>query len=151
MKFKFTDKIIGLLLFIELLYLFFISSFIYESLFDVYEGLSLFIYIFRALLYFGLGILTIILLFQNSLYSKWTFLSYMGIAFINKLWIIVPNTQKYYDSLREAQKTMQHLDPNNFVTISIKIYPYWWAIILYILALVYFFIIKKKYNPTLHD
>ncbi len=150
MKYSYINKLIGFLILIEIIYLSRIIWIIHESIFGVYEGLQLVIYICRIGLHILIGIAAVILFFRDSPMSKWVFTSYIGIAILEKIWFIEPNSLKYREGLKEAQKFFESTDLSNVVVMDTNIYPYWWVIIIYIAVLVYEFIIKQRYNMRLH-
>jgi uncharacterized protein (DUF608 family) len=150
MKYSYINKLIGFLVLIEIIYLSRIIWIIHESIFDVYEGLQLVLYICRIGLHILIGVAAVILFFRDSQISKWVFAAYIGIALIAKFWFIEPNSLKYMEALKEAQNVFESTDLTNVMVMDSNIYPYWWIIIIYIAVLVYEFMIKQRYNMRLH-
>ena len=145
---KLIDRILGLLITAEMVFLIWLISPVLESLLDIYKGIPLTVIVIRIILHFSLGILVAIQLFRKSPTAKWTFLSYVIVAVIEKFWRINPNTDKYMAIVGEAQRTIAQ-GSASVTTTNIFFYPSWWTWVLYCVALLYMFIIRQRCNKSL--
>ena len=85
---KIIDRILGLLIIVELAFLAWLIFPSFKSFVDMYEGFPLIIIVTRIILYFSLGIFTVILLFRNAPSAKWSFLFYVALTVVVKFWWI---------------------------------------------------------------
>jgi len=141
---KIIDKILGLLIIVELVFSAWLIFPSFKLFVDMYEGFPLIIMIARIILYFSLGILTVIQLFRNASCAKWLFLFYVAYAVVMKFWRIAPNSDKYMAMLRKFQGAVAQGSVEVTTSTNVFTYPAWWTFVLYFTALLYLFIIRQR-------
>ncbi len=147
---KLIDKIFGLLIRAELVFIVWFIFNVLESFLEFYRGIPLIMMVLRITLHFSLGLLAAIQLFRASHTAKWFFSSYVVLAVVEKLWRINPNAEKYMVIVREAQSAIAHGSTAMAAKASAFRYPSWWVWVLYCVGLLYIFVIRERCNKTVH-
>jgi hypothetical protein len=149
MNFKLIDKILGLLLIFDLIYLVFFLSHTYGAIFEFYQGTPLIVLVLRILLHCALGIAAAILLFRHLPVAKWALSAYVGITLLEKYWSINPNTDKWLQMVNELKDSTTSAGSSADVVVRHSVYPYWWVWALYLIGLIYVFTVRQRYNQRL--
>jgi len=151
MNTRVVDRIIGLPLLAELVYMSSIVAFAFRGLFEFYEGIPRLIHIFRSALLFALSIVTIILFLRHLPVAKWALLGYVVAMMVNRFWHVNPNTERFRELLQQARTaTVQTTGPVPVtVHVSVSVYPFWWVWVIYIIALIYVATIRERYMKPL--
>ena len=145
---KLMDRIFGLLIMAELVFIIWFIYNVLESFLEIYEGTPLILMVLRMTLHFSLGLLAAIQLFRTSHTAKWFFLSYVAFAVIETIWTINPNTEEYMAMIREAQSAMAQGSASVATRASMFRYPSWWIWVLYCIGLLYMFTIRPRCNKS---
>ena len=150
MRLKVIDICIGLLLVADILFVYiFLLRFSFGAITDLYQGIPLFIFTIRTFLHFSLAISAALLFFRSSPSVKWVLLAYVAFCLLEHFWVIAPNTSYYAELVAKAESS-RAIDPI-VTTYKSQTYPFWWIWVLYLLALVYAFMTKKRYNQILQQ
>jgi hypothetical protein len=145
MNTKVVDRIIGLLLLAELVYIVSIVAFAFRGLFEFYEGIPRLLQIFKFALHFGLSIAAIILFMRHLPVAKWALLGYVAVMMVNRLWHVNPNTARFQELFQQAQTAPLQTNGSVTVTMHVSVYPFWWVWVIYIIALIYVATIRERY------
>ncbi len=149
---KYTDYLLGVLIFCDLIFSAGILINTVPILQLYYEGATFFGLVTQNILYFLLGILVIFTFARQMHFAKWFLLGYVALVFLVGLISWSPNTDFAENEIKKALtqiETQRLNDPfstTNTTTTKVYVHPNWIVKFVYIIGLLYAFMVRPCYN-----
>jgi len=152
------DKLLGLLLLLNLLYYVYLSGIVSggapSELLMAFEGVALYVTVFKLVAWIGLGLAAIVACCSSSRHLRTIVSVYVLFsALIFWVWVTLPNSAEFAQLVEEAQQAASEpapMDSNTFVVSHVEVhsYPDSWTVVIYGLALLYVWVLRPRISDN---